>query len=332
MNEDYYKIFTKVLTEEATALQKSATLLTKNDVQLLVELYKKLLANQKSLILCGVGKSGIIAQKIAATFSSLGLNSWYLHPTEAMHGDMGKCQEEDAIVFISKSGVTEEILKMMPYLPMPSTHWIALVGNPHSDIAKKCSIFFDCSVTKEACLNNLAPTTSSTVSLAVGDAMAVVFESLVGLSKETFARNHPGGLLGKSLTLKVDSIMVAAENTAICFSETPMKEVILLMTRFPTGICCVVSTESNVLKGIVVEGDIRRHLTEAGDFLNWPVSKIMNTSPKYLNTDSLALDALKLMEEKNKMVYVLPVINEKKEIKGVLRLHDLVREGFSFKD
>jgi arabinose-5-phosphate isomerase len=248
-----------------------------------------------------------------------------------MHGDIGKCHVNDAIIFLSKSGVTEEIIKMFPYLPMPTENWIALVGNVQSEIAKKCAIQLDCSVEKEACLNNLAPTTSTTVAIAMGDAMAVLFESFVGLSKEHFARNHPGGLLGKSLSLKVESIMIPLENSATCSLDTTMKEVILLMTRYPTGICSVID-DGHKLQGIVVEGDIRRHLVGDQDFLSWPVSKVMNKSPKFLNTKSLALDAIKLMEEKNKMVYVLPVLDDDHRMKGVLRLHDLVREGFSLRD
>jgi arabinose-5-phosphate isomerase len=195
----------------------------------LVILFEKLRENNAALIFCGVGKSGIIAQKLASTFTSLGLHSFFLHPTEALHGDLGRVEKDDAIVFISKSGTTEEIVKLLPFLLQERTNMIALVGNCDSVISNECDIVFDCSVEKEACINNQAPTTSSTLALAMGDAMAVLYEAQIGLSKEGFAINHPGGILGKSLRMKVKDLMIKSSQCAVVSSDQKLQDVILAM-------------------------------------------------------------------------------------------------------
>ena len=326
--EKYLEVFKDVLEQEANALLNAKKLITRELSLSLVKVFERIKANQASLIFCGVGKSGLIAQKVAATFSSLGLNSWFLHPTEALHGDIGRVQDKDAVVLISKSGTTEEIIKMFPFLNVARENLIALCGNAKSEIASYCSIFIDCSIEKEACLNNLAPTTSSTLTLAMGDAMAVLYEYWSGLSKESFAKNHPGGLLGKSLLLKVASLMVPKNECAVVSSHTSMKEVLLAMTTYPTGICCVVSDQQKLL-GIIVEGDIRRHLTHHENLLEIEVSSVMNKSPKSIGPDVSSYDALTLMEMGQKQVYVLPVVNNQFELLGVLRLHDLMKAGIA---
>lgn len=324
----YTAIFKSVLEQEASALSKSKEFITQDLVESLVRVFEDLKLNNGSLIFCGVGKSGLIAQKIAATFSSLGLNSWFLHPTEALHGDMGRVRPQDAMVLISKSGTTEEIVKMFPFLNLAKDKLIAMVGNEHSTIVKQCSIFINCSIEKEACLNNLAPTTSSTLTLAMGDAMAVLYENWSGLSKESFAKNHPGGLLGKSLLLKVAALMVPKSQCAVVKAGTSMKEVVLAMTTFPTGMCCIVD-EHKKLKGIIVEGDIRRFLTSHSNLLDVEVSMVMNKNPKFIGPEVLAYDALTTMEMGEKQIYVLPVVDHHQELLGVLRLHDLIKAGLS---
>lgn len=296
------------------------------EVDKLVDLYSKLKENDNALIFCGVGKSGIIAQKLASTFTSLGLHSFFLHPTEALHGDLGRVDKNDAIVFISKSGTTEEIVKLLPFLLQERTHMIALVGNTDSAIANECDIVFDCSVEKEACINNQAPTTSSTLALAMGDAMAVVYEKWIGLSKEGFAANHPGGLLGKSLRIKVRDLMTKASDCPIVSSSQTLQDVILLMTKFPVGGCAVV--DDNKFVGILVEGDIRRTFTRENQGLLTPVKDIMNANPISVGKDNLANEALLLMEGNKRSIQILPVI-ENGTFLGFIRLHDLLKEGFS---
>jgi arabinose-5-phosphate isomerase len=325
------KTMADVLKLEANSLMRAAELLEKNhhkDVEKLTTLFDQLKSTGSSIIFCGVGKSGIIAQKCAATFTSLGLPSYFLHPTEALHGDLGRVGREDAMVLLSKSGTTEEVLKLMPFIQVPKSHRIALVGNVHSPIAEFCDIVFDCSVEKEACINNQAPTTSSTLAVAMGDAMAVLFESYIGLSKEGFAVNHPGGILGKSLRMKVRDLTIKVEECAILTSHQNLQDAILAMSKFPVGGCAIV--DKGEFKGIIVEGDIRRTFTRDNQGLQTSVENIMNRTPISIHPDQLASEALMLMESKTRSVSLLPVVEGKKFL-GFIRLHDLLKEGFSLK-
>ena len=249
-------LFTQVLFAEAKAIERAANNFEEITAQKLVSLFELLASTGGNLIISGVGKSGHIGTKIAATFSSLGLPSFFLHPTEAMHGDLGRVTKSDAIILISKSGTTEELLAMLPYVSIPQERIVALVGSKNSPIAKQAGIVVDASVEKEACLNDLAPTTSTTVTLALGDAMAVLYENVLGVSREKFAINHPAGLLGKSLSLTVDRLMLKASDCPVVGENATLQEAILAMTEKPVGMCAVL--DSNKLVGILVEGDIRR--------------------------------------------------------------------------
>jgi len=320
-----------VLRLEAHALEQAATCLEKSgfsDVGKLTVLFQELLLSEASLIFCGVGKSGIIAQKCAATFTSLGLPSFYLHPTEALHGDLGRVRSTDAIVLLSKSGTTEELLKLIPFLICKKDRRIGLIGASSSPIGDQCGIVFDCTVEKEACINNQAPTTSSTVALAMGDAMAVLLESLTGLSKEGFAVNHPGGILGKTLRMKVRDMMIKASVCPVLTPDQTLQEVILLMTKFPVSGCAIV--QENKFMGILVEGDIRRTFTKENLGLKTLVRDIMNQNPVSIGPDNLAFEALQLMENNNRSLQVLPVIEDGIFL-GFIRLHELLKEGFSLK-
>lgn len=325
------KIMTDVLRLEAKALEHAANLLDQSgeiQVKKLVSLFHDLSETGSALHFCGVGKSGIIAQKCASTFTSLGLPSFYLHPTEALHGDLGRLRKNDAIVFLSKSGTTEEILKLLPFLITKKSHLVGLIGASRSLIGDQCGILFDCSVEKEACLNNQAPTTSSTLALAVGDAMAVLLESLTGLSKEGFAINHPGGILGKSLRMKVRDLMIKESSCPIVTSEQTLQEVILMMTKYPVGGCAVV--DDKIFKGILVEGDIRRTFTRDNLGLKTKVKGIMNSKPISIGLENLAFEALEKMECSGRSLQLLPVIEEE-EFMGFIRLHELLKEGFLLK-
>lgn len=325
------KTMADVLRMEAKALDRAASLLESSgseQVERLIKVFHALQNTESALIFCGVGKSGIIAQKLASTFTSLGLPSFYLHPTEALHGDLGRVRKSDAIVFLSKSGTTEEILKLLPFLSTKKENRIALVGACNSPIANECGIVLDCSVEKEACLNNQAPTTSSTLALAMGDAMAVLYEAITGISKEGFAVNHPGGILGKSLRMKVKDLMIKEAECPVVEPTHTLQEVILLMTKYPVGGCAVV--ESGKFLGILVEGDIRRTFTKENAGLKTAVADIMNKKPTSIGPESLAYEALELMEGRSHSFQVLPVIDEGKFL-GFIRLHDLLKEGFSLK-
>jgi arabinose-5-phosphate isomerase len=325
------KTMSNVLRLEAKALEVAAVLLESSaskEVEKLTHLFQQLIMSESALIFCGVGKSGIIAQKCASTFTSLGLPSFYLHPTEALHGDLGRVRSADAVVLISKSGTTEEILKLLPFLMTKKENLIGLIGASTSPISEYCGIVFDCSVEKEACINNQAPTTSSTVALAMGDAMAVLFESLTGLSREGFAVNHPGGILGKSLRMKVKDLMIKASSCPVLSPDQTLQEVILLMTKFPVSGCAIVNGEKFV--GILVEGDIRRTFTRDNLGLKTLVRDIMNPNPVTITPEHLAFEALEMMENKTRSLQILPVIEDGKFL-GFIRLHELLKEGFSLK-
>jgi arabinose-5-phosphate isomerase len=325
------KTMADVLRLEAKALERAASLLESKgtaQVQKLADLFEQLKLTDSALIFCGVGKSGIIAQKCASTFTSLGLPSFYLHPTEALHGDLGRVRKSDAIVFLSKSGTTEEILKLLPFLITDKENRIGLIGAVISPIGDECGILFDCSVEKEACINNQAPTTSSTVAIAMGDAMAVLLEALTGLSKEGFAVNHPGGILGKSLRMKVKDLMIKTSACPVLLPDQTLQDAVLLMTKFPVGGCAIV--ENDKFLGILVEGDIRRTFTNELFSLKTKVRDIMNAKPFSIGPESLAFEALEIMEGKSHSFHVLPVI-EKDRFLGFIRLHELLKEGFSLK-
>ncbi len=319
-------LFTQVLITEAKALEQAAERFDDKTANRLVGLFELLTSTGGSLIISGVGKSGHIGTKIAATFSSLGLPSFFLHPTEAMHGDLGRVTKSDAIVLISKSGTTEELLNMLPYVSVPKERIVALVGKTNSPIASASGIVIDASVEKEACINDLAPTTSTTLALALGDAMAVLYENVVGVSKEKFAVNHPAGLLGKSLSLTVDRLMIKASDCPTVSASGTLQDAILVMTQKPVGMCAVV--DGLKLLGILVEGDIRRAFAKSADAIKTPVKDLMTATPTTLLPSTLAFEALKMMENPTRLLNVAPVVEDGNFI-GVLRLHDLFKAGFN---
>ncbi len=323
---DHKNVFKEVLKTEAEALLKAAEKISGDEAKKLVSLFELLTHTGGSLIVSGVGKSGHIGTKIAATFSSLGLPSFFLHPTEAMHGDLGRVSKSDALVLISKSGTTEELLNMLPYVSVPAERIVALVGNVNSPIAAKSGIVLDASVDKEACINDLAPTTSTTLALAMGDAMAVLYESVLGVSREKFAVNHPAGLLGKSLSLTVDKLMIEKDNCPLVEENSTLQDAIIAMTQKPVGMCAVL--KGNFLQGILVEGDIRRAFAKSADALKSSVSELMTKKPVSVHAETLAFEALKVMETRERQISVIPVIDKNGDFLGVLRLHDLFKAGF----
>lgn len=318
----------ETLKIEAKAIERVIEFVSEKQVEQLIELYRGLELTRGTLFFCGVGKSGVIGMKLASTFRSLGLRSVFLHPVEALHGDLGLVSSHDVIVFLSKSGTTEEILNLMKYLDNPESHFIALIGNKDSEIAKKCGVIFDCSVEKEACLNNQAPTTSSTVALAMGDALAVVYEKFSNLSKEDFAVNHPGGILGKSLRMKVRDLALPVSDCATVSPEASLRDVMLAMTRKNSGGCAVINGERFI--GLMVEGDIRRAFNDKNANLETKVSDLMTTNPTMIKSDELASKAIELMEFGGHQFTLLPIVDDEKFF-GFIRLHELVKEGFSSK-
>ena len=327
----YLSIAQKVLHLEAQAILAASERLREKEIQDLVDMLRSVKESQSQLIFCGVGKSGYIAQKLASTFCSLGLASHFLHPVEALHGDLGRVAKNDVIVFISNSGNTEEILKLLPFLPIPIEGRIGLLGNINSPLGESCKLVFDCSVEKEACKNNQAPTTSSTLALAMGDAMAVIFEYLVGLSREGFAYNHPGGLLGKSLRMRVSDIMISSADCPVLSPDQSLKDAILEMTNLPLGGLALLNDDGS-FAGILVDGDIRRFFTGENPNLNTSIKDVMNDNPVFSSPDKLAIDALYEMENRKSQIGILPVLGTKREFLGFIRIHDILQQGISLKN
>jgi arabinose-5-phosphate isomerase len=320
------EILKEVLISEAKAIEAMAARINEEQANQLEIIFEHLRNFGGNLVITGVGKSGIIARKIASTFSSLGLPAYFLHPIEALHGDLGRTTNKDAVIMISKSGTTEEILKLIPFLQVPKERRMALVGALNSPIGNEAGIVWDCSVEKEACINNQAPTTSSTAALAMGDAIAVFYEHIVGLSKEGFAVNHPGGFLGKSLSLKVNQLLISKDECPQLNSSHTLKDCLLEMTKYPVGMAAIL--DNNKLLGIIVEGDIRRALAKDESSLTQSVDNFMNKDPIKVEDGTLAFEALKIMEEGERAVNVVPVLNGQ-EFLGALRLHDLIKAGFA---
>jgi arabinose-5-phosphate isomerase len=280
-------------------------------------------AKNGKVLVVGLGKSGKIAGKIAATLSSTGTPAVYVHPTEALHGDLGVVSSNDVVIAISYTGNTEEVVELLPYFERRGTPVIALTGNPHSRLASRCGVFIDCSVTEEACAHNLAPTSSTTLTLAIGDAIAMALMKARGFTAEDFARNHPGGSLGRRLQLRVQDLMHGLARAPGVSPAAGMDEILEASTEKKLG--AVLVCEGTVLVGIITDGDLRRALKHKDRFFQLSASEIMTRSPVTIGPNRLAYDALRLMEERESQISVLPVVDDLGNALGLLRIHDLVQ-------
>lgn len=275
------------------------------------------------IVVTGIGKSGKIAQKIAATLSSTGSYSVYLHPTEGLHGDLGFLQNSDVILALSYTGNTEELLRILPAFKSRKIALISITGNPKSQLALASDAVIDAHVTQEACPHNLAPTTSTTLALAIGDALSVALMQLRGFQAAHFAQNHPGGSLGKKLNLTVEDVMHRGAAVALVTPDAPMDQVVVASTDKKLG--GVLVCEGKLLRGIVTDGDIRRALAHREKFFQMKASEVMTKNPVTASPEMLAREALSLMENRPSQISVLPVVNPQGEWLGVIRLHDLIQ-------
>ena len=274
---------------------------------------------KRRVVVVGMGKSGIIAQKIAATLSSTGTPALFLHPAEARHGDLGMIARGDVVIALSASGETEEILSLLPVIQRLGGGLIAFCGAQHSTLARTADIFLDCGVTEEACALNLAPTASTTVMLALGDALAMEVSRRRGFKAEDFAELHPGGKLGKRLA-KVEQLMHTGARIPVVAPTAALKDVILEMSSKGFGVTTVV--EAGVLVGVVSDGDLRRLLErEGGDALKRTAGEVMNRNPQTIAPEEMAARALAMMEERK--ITSLVVVDGQRAVKGVIHLHDL---------
>jgi arabinose-5-phosphate isomerase len=280
------------------------------------------------VIISGIGKSGIIARKIVSTMNSTGTPALFLHPSDAVHGDVGIIRKDDVFICISNSGSTAEMVRLIPIIKRIGVTIIAMVGNTSSYLAEQADVFLDISVEEEACPLNLAPTSSSTATLVIGDALAVTLLEEKNFTKEDFAFYHPAGSLGKRLIMKIEDIMTRGDDVPIVYTGTPLKDTILTMTRKRLGATCVID-QTGKLSGIVTDGDLRRALQNSENLTNLTAKDIMTSEPKVIKSNILAASALTMMEQYN--ITQLIVIDEQSIPIGMVHIHELVKSGISSK-
>ena len=316
-----YSQVIELLRLEAAAIEHTANTLNQESVEKAVEL---LLNCPSKVVVTGVGKSAIIAQKIADTMTSTGTVAVFVHSSDALHGSLGIITNGDVVIALSNSGETEELLAILPSLKQRNVSIIAIVGNENSTLARYADVTLDASVSEEACPLNLAPTTSTTVALSIGDALAMTLSIEKGWTEEDFAANHPAGRLGKRLTLKVSDLMHESPNIS---PDANWLEVVKALSKYALGAVSVVD-ENKKLIGIVTEGDLRRAVekTPPENFAELSAATMMTKNPISVIPEMLAYDALQLMENRPFQISVLPVIENNKSC-GMLRLHDIVRSG-----
>ena len=287
------------------------------DIQSAAEL---IINNSGKVVVCGLGKSGLIGQKIVATLCSTGTRSVYMHAAEAIHGDLGIYNPGDPTILISKSGNTEELVRLIPILKEFQSPLIAIVGNMDSFIAKNSDIILNGTVEKEIDPLGVVPTTSSLVALAIGDALASVLMVQRGFDKKDFARNHPGGELGKQLALKVESVMHPLNDVAQIDENDSISSCASKMTNRPLG--AALHLDNDILKGIVTEGDLRKSIASTSDLSN-SILDFINNNPISINPSISILDAMKVMEDRHSQISCLPVIDSDGKCLGLVTLHDL---------
>lgn len=283
-----------------------------------------LLACKGRVVVVGMGKSGHIARKIAATLASTGTPSFFVHPAEASHGDMGMITKDDVVLALSNSGSTAEIITLLPLIKRLGITLISMTGNPESPLAKAAAVNLDASVEHEACSLNLAPTSSTTVSLVIGDALAIALLEARGFTAEDFAFSHPGGALGRRLLLKVENIMHVGEALPQVSPGTSLSGALLEMTRKGLGMTVILG-EDGRLAGVFTDGDLRRTLDKGLDFRQVTIDQVMTVHGKTARPDMLAAEALKIMDDHK--INVLVVVDDKDHPVGVLHVHDLTRAG-----
>lgn len=321
---DLIKIAQETFHIEADALHKAAERLDQN----FLDAISLILETKGKLIITGVGKSGLVGAKMAATFASTGTSSFFLHPTEALHGDLGMIGKGDTLLAISSSGESEELTKILPHIKRFDIPLIGLTGNESSSLGSYADVFLDISVEKEACPLGIAPTTSTTLTMALGDALAVALMEHRGFKQEDFASFHPGGSLGKKLFVRIKDLMRTTE-LPIIKHTTPLKDAIVAMSEGKLGTVLIVD-ETDTFIAILSDGDLRRALMKESFSLDHLAIDYASKNPKsYTNTELLASDALEIIE--NGRIQLLPITNETGNIIGVLHIHDLINAGIKSK-
>jgi arabinose-5-phosphate isomerase len=326
---------TALLPEESEKLQALGLAVINNEAAAIAALASRIngdfvracgfmLGCEGRIVVLGMGKSGHIGNKIAATLASTGSPAFFVHPGEASHGDLGMITPKDVVLALSNSGETEELLTILPLIKRQSVPLIALTGNPNSNLAREADVNIDVSIEQEACPLNLAPTSSTTAALAMGDALAIALLEARGFTEEDFALAHPGGTLGRRLLLRLRDIMHTGSAAPRVADNASIRDALVEMTDKGLGMSTVVDSEG-VVVGIFTDGDLRRTLDSDIDFHNGSIREVMTVDCEMVTPDILAAEALKIMQEKK--INALPVVDENRKLIGAINMHDLLRAG-----
>ncbi|MCS7214803.1 MAG: KpsF/GutQ family sugar-phosphate isomerase [Thermodesulfovibrio sp.] len=319
--QNLIEVAKKVLIVEAESLQALSKRINEDFVKAVEIIH----SCKGRVVVTGIGKSGLVGRKIAATLASTGTPSFFMHPAEASHGDLGMVTEDDVVIAISNSGETDEIIRLIPFLKYFNVKIIAITGNTQSTLAKQADAVLDVSVKEEACPFGFIPTASTTATLAMGDALAVALIMLNGFKKEDFAFFHPGGSLGRRMLTKVKDLMHRGDELPLCFPHTVMLDAVLEISSKRLGVVIVVD-ESRKIKGIITDGDVRRGVQRYGkEFFDLRASQIMTVNPKTIKEDELAAVALSVMQKYS--ITSLIVLDSDQTLKGLIHIHDILKKG-----
>ena len=317
---DYISEAKKVFDKEIEALQKTRDALGE-DFETILNL---ILDCEGKLILTGTGKPGHIATKMSATFASLGIPSFFMHPGEAMHGDLGMVEKKDVVMLMSYSGESEEVTRLMPVLKEIGCKTIAITGKPQSTLAQECQYHFFFPEFEEACYLHLAPTSSTTTLLVLGDALAVIASRAINYTRDDFGLHHPAGALGKKLLVKVKNLMYSGDEDAVVFEGSTLHQAIVEMSKKGLSMVTIVDAENNI-KGIITDGDLRRMLDKNVDVYNAIVDDLMTKNPTTVDYREMAVNALQTMSDKK--ITCMPVVNEENKLVGTILMQDIFKAG-----
>jgi len=317
--------FFNVLAKEADKIQIKIKDFKKNQVQNIDHSINAILKCKGKLIVCGIGKSGHIGRKIASTFASTGTPAFYIHPAEASHGDLGMIDSRDLVLCISYSGETEEITQILPIIKKTKAKIISITGNPHSTLAQLSNFYIDINVSREACPLNLAPTSSTTLTLAVGDAIAMSVMVKKKFNSNNFAQSHPGGSLGRRLIYTVEDIMLKGDSLPLVSVNSLLKDVLYEISEKRMGMAIIIDGKKN-LEGIFTDGDLRRILETTSINFDSKISRFMKKNPLTIEPDKNISDAINLLNTKK--INQLVVLNKNKKVIGALSIHTLLEKGF----
>lgn len=323
MSEQIIEKVRNVFDIEIQELERVKNFLNEKELEKVINVLNE--CNGK-VVLCGMGKPGHIGRKISATMSSMGISSFFLHPAEAQHGDLGTLSQDDVIIIISNSGETAEVCKMLPNIKMIGTPIIAMTSYSNSTLAQFADYIIELPVITEATNLKLAPTSSTTAELVVGDALATILSSMKKFKKENFALYHPAGALGRKLTTRVEDLMYTDEKNPVIETGNTLKSAIYVMSKTGLGAVSVIDKEGR-LCGLITDGDLKRYMEHMVDIYSVIVDEVMTKSPVVVKKKILAIEALRIMEKREKQLSVLPVVDDSFKSVGLIRNHDIIQLG-----